>query len=69
MPLLRDYLAAGTELVWIIDPDAGTVAVYTDPQTPTVLTEADTLTGGSVLPGFALPLTELFPDPQLNPRR
>lgn len=64
----REYFAAGTKLVWIVDPDARTVAVYTEPTTPAVLTTADTLTGGDVLPGFALPLTELFDDPQLNPR-
>lgn len=64
----REYFAAGTKLVWIVDPDARTVAVYTDPDTHTLLTEADTLDGGAVLPGFALPLAELFNDPQLNPR-
>lgn len=64
----RDYFAAGSKLVWIIDSDARSVAVYTDPVTHIVLTAADTLTGGDVLPGFALPLTELFDDPQLNPR-
>lgn len=64
----REYFAAGTRLVWIIDPDARTVAVYTDPDAHTLLTEADTLDGGAVLPGFALPLAELFNDPQLNPR-
>jgi Uma2 family endonuclease len=64
----REYFAAGTKLVWIIDPDDRTVAVYTEPETPTVLSAADTLAGGDVLPGFALPLAELFDDPQLNPR-
>jgi hypothetical protein len=42
--------------------------VFTDPDTHTLLTVADTLTGEPVLPGFALPLAELFDDPQLNPR-
>lgn len=64
----REYFAAGTQLVWIIDPDARTGAVYTEPSTPTVLTASDTLTGGDVLPGFSLPLADLFDDPQLNPR-
>ena len=57
-----------TKLVWIIDPDARTVAVFTDPTTHTVLTATDTLDGGAVLPGFTLPLADLFNDPQLNPR-
>jgi Uma2 family endonuclease len=63
-----EYFAAGTQLVWIIDPDARTVDVFTDPTTHTLLTAADTLDGGAVLPGFTLPLADLFNDPQLNPR-
>ena len=63
-----EYFAAGTQLVWIIDPDARTVAVFTDPTTDTLLTAADALDGGAVLPGFTLPLADLFNDPQLNPR-
>ncbi len=64
----REYFAAGTKLVWEIDPDARTVAVYTDPTALTLLGATDTLTGGAVLPGFTLPLADLFDDPQLNPR-
>ncbi|MDB5309617.1 MAG: hypothetical protein JWO38_3819 [Gemmataceae bacterium] len=64
----REYFAAGTKLVWIVDPDDRTVAVFTDPDTHTLLTAADTLDGGTVLPGFTLPLADLFDDPQLNPR-
>lgn len=63
-----EYFAAGTKLVWEIDPDSRTVAVYTDPNTHTDMTATDTLTGDPVLPGFALPLADLFNDPQLNPR-
>jgi Uma2 family endonuclease len=63
-----EYFAAGTKLVWEIDPDARTVAVYTGPTAHTLLTAADALDGGAVLPGFALPLADLFDDPQLNPR-
>ena len=68
----REYFESGTRAVWIIDPDARTVAVYTDPTDAdlhTVHGEADTLTGDPVLPGFALPLAELFRARQLNPRR
>ncbi len=56
----QDYFAAGVRLVWQIDPDARTVAVYSAPEPPTVLAEADTLDGGAVLPGFMLPLRDLF---------
>jgi len=55
-----EYFPSGCRLVWEIDPRARTAEVYTDPVTYTRLTEADALDGGDVLPGFALPLAELF---------
>jgi Uma2 family endonuclease len=57
---LRDYFAAGTRLVWFVDPDPRTVTAYTAPDRSTVLHETDTLDGGAVLPGFSLPLRQLF---------
>ena len=57
---LREYFTAGAQLVWIVDPEVRTVAVYTDPEDCTVLHERQTLTGGDVLPGFTLPLRKLF---------
>ena len=56
----QDYFAAGVELVWEINPDARTVAVYTSVTDITTLTAADALDGGAVLPGFTLPLRDLF---------
>jgi Uma2 family endonuclease len=56
----QDYFAAGVELVWEIDPDARTVVVYTSATQSTTLTAADTIDGGAVLPGFALPVQQLF---------
>lgn len=56
----QDYFTAGVELVWEIDPDTRTVAVYTSVTDVTTLTETDTLDGGSVLPGFTLRLQDLF---------
>jgi Uma2 family endonuclease len=57
---LKDYFRAGVRLVWIVDCDRRTVAVYTSPADPQVLDASATLTGGDVLPGFELPLAELF---------
>lgn len=57
---LRDYFAAGSRLVWLVDIDAATVAVYTSPTDFVLLTGTDSLDGGAVLPGFALPLPDLF---------
>ena len=56
----REYFAAGTGLVWLVDPRPRTVAVYTSPDDPTTLGESDTLDGGDVLPGFTLPVAALF---------
>ena len=56
----NDYFGAGVELVWEIDPVAQTVAVYTAPVGLMTLGVGDVLDGGTVLPGFALPLAQLF---------
>ena len=58
----REYFTAGVRLVWEVDPDARTVAVYTAPDHPVVLTQDQTLGGGDVLPGFTLSLRDLFAD-------
>ncbi|MFO0810562.1 MAG: Uma2 family endonuclease [Gemmataceae bacterium] len=56
----REYFASGSQLVWEIDPRRKTAAVYTSPTKKTTLTEGETLDGGDVIPGFTLPLAELF---------
>lgn len=63
----REYFSAGTAVIWEIDPDTNTVTVHR-PESQRVLTTADTLDGGAVLPDFALPLADLFNEPQLNLR-
>jgi Uma2 family endonuclease len=57
---LKEYFLAEVELVWVIDPFQRTVAVYTSPDESVTLTEKDSLDGGSVLPGFTMPVKELF---------
>ena len=59
---LDDYFASGVELVWLVEPDAKTVRVYTARDAVTTLNETDTLDGGSVLPGFAVKVADLFDD-------
>lgn len=57
---LGEYFEAGVRLVWIVDPKRREVRTYTSPADPLVLTAADVLNGGEVLPGFRLPLAEWF---------
>jgi Uma2 family endonuclease len=57
---LRDYFAAGVRLVWYVDPRTRSASVYTSPENCSVVDESGVLTGGDVLPGFELPLRELF---------
>jgi Uma2 family endonuclease len=56
----REYFAAGVQEVWEVNPNTRTVEVFTAPDQSTVLHEAQTLEGSPVLPGFTLPLQELF---------
>jgi Uma2 family endonuclease len=57
---LRDYFAAGVELVWYIDPQARNAWAYTAPEQGREIQETESLSAGSVLPGFELPLARLF---------
>ena len=58
---IANYLAAGT-VVWVMRPDVIEVEVYTPNQPVKVLTAADTLDGGDVLPGFTLTVKDIFPE-------
>lgn len=55
-----DYLDAGVHIVWVVDPPRRTVAVYTPDSVAHILREHDTLDGGDALPGFRLPIADLF---------
>jgi Uma2 family endonuclease len=57
---IRDYHAAGTHLFWIVDPALRIVSIRSASAPERWLREGDTLDGGDILPGFALPVTRLF---------
>lgn len=61
-----DYLAVGTRLVWVVDPDTGSVTVYRSRDDVRVRTKGDALDGGDVLPGFRLEVTDLFEPPDVR---
>ena len=57
---LHDYFTAGVRLVWYIDPQTRSAKSYTAEDQCVELVESQSLSGGDVLPGFGLPLKELF---------
>jgi Uma2 family endonuclease len=57
---LDEYFKAGVKLVWLVDPKKKTVRVYTAVDQFVQLNEGQTLDGGEVLPGFSMPITEVF---------
>jgi Uma2 family endonuclease len=61
MEKIDEYFRAGVRLVWIFNPRRRLAFVYESPTSVRGLTQADTLDGGVALPGFTLPLAELFP--------
>ncbi|HLW66263.1 MAG TPA: Uma2 family endonuclease [Gemmataceae bacterium] len=57
---LNDYFDAGVKLAWVVDPRRRTVRVHVAAEDFVELKKTETLGGGSVLPGFSLPLAKLF---------
>ncbi len=56
----RGYLAAGTRLVWVVDPDRRTVTVYRPNRPPEALALDGYLDGYDVLPGFRVAVAAIF---------
>jgi Uma2 family endonuclease len=54
------YLAVGVPLVWLIDPHVRTVMVYRPATDPELFTVRQDLTAEPHLPGFRVPVAELF---------
>lgn len=57
---VADYFQSGTELVWVIDPEAKTAKIYRAPEEVTEIDAAGTLEGRETLPGFSVKLGDLF---------
>lgn len=53
------YLANGTRMVWLVYPQKRLIEVLTATDRR-LLTEADTLEGGELLPGFSVSVKEIF---------
>jgi Uma2 family endonuclease len=55
-----EYFDNGTRLVWVIHPDEQYVLVYHSPSPDVFLKVGDRLDGEDIVPGFSLPIVELF---------
>ena len=56
------WLEAGAALVWLVDPITETVTELGRQRAPHELGRGDTLEGGEIVPGFRMPVNELFSD-------
>ena len=54
------WLSHGVRLCWVVHPDTRTIDVYRPGAEPVTLTDADTLDGGDVLPGFTCAVSAVF---------
>jgi Uma2 family endonuclease len=59
---IAEYFRAGVQMVWVVYPTLCMIHVYEAIDKIDALTINDVLDGGAVVPGFRLPLAELFAD-------
>jgi Uma2 family endonuclease len=57
---VREYLAIGTNIVWVLSPPDRSVTIYRTVEEGRVLHSGSTLTAEDVLPGFSIPVAKLF---------
>lgn len=67
---MREYIASGAQLGWLIDPIASTpiVQIYRPGEPMVTLTEPISLAGDPVLPGFVLDLQRFWQRPRWHER-
>lgn len=57
---VADWLEAGTQLVWVVDPERRQVRVYRADGSESVVVAGDTLDGENVVPGFTCSLDSIL---------
>ena len=57
---IDDWLGAGVQVLWIVDPFRRTVTIYQPGHDPTLLGEHGILEGDPIIPGFRCPVAEIF---------
>lgn len=63
-----EFFRAGVRQVWVVYPHPGVVYVYDTVESVKPVGRAGVLDGGDILPGFHLPLAELFVFPTIHER-
>jgi Uma2 family endonuclease len=58
----KDYFAAGTIIVWDVDPETKSISKYSaaDPENPTIFRSGDTADAEPALPGWRVAVDSLF---------
>ena len=54
------WLSHGAREVWVLNPEDTTLTRYRPNTPPAILSQDDTLDGGDLLPGFSIPVWQLF---------
>ena len=57
---VQDWLQVGCRAVWLVDPAGQTVSVYDHKNQAITRGKSDGLSGGDVVPGFRMPVAEIF---------
>jgi Uma2 family endonuclease len=63
---LADYFESGAKLVWVVNPDNKTLLVYHGTTPDRLLKSGDSIDGETIVPGFQMPVDELFAKPDLD---
>ena len=57
---IASWLAAGTRVVWVVDPGCRSIAVHEPGVAPRRLAASDIVDGEPLFPGFRLPVADVF---------
>ncbi len=57
---MNEYFQVGVQQVWIVVPSQKQIYVYDSPTVSRILKETDELDGGTLLPGFRVPVAKVF---------
>ena len=60
------WFAHGARMVIVVNPRRQVVSLYWSPTQVRILTTADTLAGGDVVPGWSMPVAAIFEEDDLE---